>query len=1689
MKKTRFRQLIKLVTMLLPVLLVFVFINVTAAVRVYANWNDVPLSPGQTYNCSDAKQNTTVTINKAGNYYIKGKSNYVSIEVNCGGVNLYLENGLDLNCGMYTSIGQRASPIYIGEQGGTVKIISRKNAKIYLEGYLAPGIRKDDTKTSLVFETEDPNNPGTIEVQGGTYSAGIGSVIHVSSTLNPPCGNITFNSGKIIARATLNGAGIGGGWNTAVNGITINGGDITANGRHDGAGIGAGYWARAENISITGGTVLAESDHNRYGAAAIGGGGGATGGDAAGFGKNIYISGGKVTAYSYGEGAAIGGGKDASGKNIVISGGNVHAEVKPASNYPSVAAAAAIGGGGQNVASSDVKISGGIVYAKGGYGFPGIGSCGDNVHHAKVRVAISGGTVIASKGPSGKYDIGGSKFNDDVDVRITGGSVYAADIESVKNANGSTLHRVDVSFDGETGDGRKVSEAVFSDGSAYGMNDVCTYKGGKFFPWLPSSTVTLDHAKLGNDLYGGSIKCSDKSGTLYKATQITIIPLPGEAGSTEGSGFAFRGSKKLTVTKASAPQPGYEFKYYMLGSDASELADANGNFKPNKGNLTDAEGKWKSTASMETIYAYSEGVPYKVHFDPNIPDNASTQYTGEMSDQGFIFGLYDNLSPNQFVLPGYTFRGWALKPDTSAQDKIYTDKEAVKNLTTKKDGIVTMYAQWSPHKYIITFSDGLGEGGASQCHVYKQEVMFDSSANLSKYSDEAFGWTERSNPSAILHGWKGAGLGSFYDDSEEIYNYIEKDGSGNYKFDENGDPVGKTLTADWIEGEKIVVTITKDDEPQPDLGDYLFLVDEHGAEFRPLFTYADGKYTFDPGAADGLAEGQYELCFDTHTASPGGTTGPLEYVANSISISYGGGYAVSTVFDYHEVSIQKDPAQTDEIQSVTITDKAGVIQPSDDLKLFVPDEHQVGIQTSVKEGYHFDGYSVLGVIPGNSTNDDEFDPGVANQTITVRGRAEITAHADANVYTVRFDGNNGSIVSGGMEDQDMVYDQPQHLFANRFECIGGTFKEWNTEKDGSGTGFADGQEVSNLTTEDGGVIMLYAQWNMDEYTITYDLDGGELPGDAFNPVKYTAATPAFSLIPPEKEDYEFMGWIGTDCPVPAKDLTISEGTTGNREYSAAWRILSFTVSFDSKGGSSVEPQNVLIHSNVQKPDDPVLTGYDFAGWFIDDACTQEYNFTDEVLQDLTLHAKWTPVTYKVRFSANGGSGTMDDQTISYDTAAELTQNVFKRAGYEFSGWNTKADGSGTSYEDKASVKNLAAINGSTVTLYAQWKALSWKVTYHDPDGINEDLTQTVFYDSDDTFRTEAELKGAGWSINKHLHGWTGENLGSFYAPGQRISAVLDENGKPLDQTVKALWTGEGSIHITVTTDSIGQEIDPKDIVLTQGGVTYAAPFKPVAGAKGVYLFDEETAGGKLPEGSYTVTLKDFPVMGLEESFIYDGSSAVSVVLEAFSVEVLDGYHTAASITETDPMNEIEDGHKTVVPAGARVSIKALPGEGYSFEQWTLAGTVPGEFKYNKAEQTVTIGGTLQLTAQSALSVYHLRFDLAGGTLDGQTGMVEVAANYGDTIVLPKPTREGYTFSYWKGSRYEAGASYTVRDDHTFTAQWKKDGGSGGDGDSSGDNSGSGGARTGDDNHIVLWLVMLSLAAATLIGIGLKRVNK
>lgn len=122
---------------------------------------------------------------------------------------------------------------------------------------------------------------------------------------------------------------------------------------------------------------------------------------------------------------------------------------------------------------------------------------------------------------------------------------------------------------------------------------------------------------------------------------------------------------------------------------------------------------------------------------------------------------------------------------------------------------------------------------------------------------------------------------------------------------------------------------------------------------------------------------------------------------------------------------------------------------------------------------------------------------------------------------------------------------------------------------------------------------------------------------------------------------------------------------------------------------------------------PSKTGYDFNGWTRDEGGTDSLtlqgikNFT----QSTTVYSKWTPYNYYIEFNGNGAdnTGTMSTQTFTYDQSKNLTQNGFSRYRYEFINWNTKADGTGQSYENNSEILNLTAEKNKTIVLYAQWK--------------------------------------------------------------------------------------------------------------------------------------------------------------------------------------------------------------------------------------------------------------------------------------------------------------------------------------------------------------------------------------------------
>ncbi|MBQ1484383.1 MAG: InlB B-repeat-containing protein [Eubacterium sp.] len=263
-------------------------------------------------------------------------------------------------------------------------------------------------------------------------------------------------------------------------------------------------------------------------------------------------------------------------------------------------------------------------------------------------------------------------------------------------------------------------------------------------------------------------------------------------------------------------------------------------------------------------------------------------------------------------------------------------------------------------------------------------------------------------------------------------------------------------------------------------------------------------------------------------------------------------------------------------------------------------------------------------------------------------------------------------------------------------------------------------------------------------------------------------------------------------------------------------------------------------------------------------------------------------------------------------------------------------------------------------------------------------------------------------------------------------------------------------------------VNTEDHPMMKGGETVTADIylrpKYDEHADRYFYFDDDDFEFNITGG----TLHGDEVYGTGSgSYIYFLNIAVDVV-----VEHIEGDPEIENVVEPKCL---EDGsHDEVIyctACGDEISRETVKDDalGHDWGEWTVTKEpkvgIPGE-EQRVCKRDPSHIETREIAPLEAKQ-FTITYDLNGGTMDGKTGKVQVVVDEGTTITLPTPTREGYTFDYWEGSRYEAGAKYTVTGDHTFTAQWKKK-----DPDI---------PQTGDTSNMGLWIGLMAISAAGLIG--------
>lgn len=146
------------------------------------------------------------------------------------------------------------------------------------------------------------------------------------------------------------------------------------------------------------------------------------------------------------------------------------------------------------------------------------------------------------------------------------------------------------------------------------------------------------------------------------------------------------------------------------------------------------------------------------------------------------------------------------------------------------------------------------------------------------------------------------------------------------------------------------------------------------------------------------------------------------------------------------------------------------------------------------------------------------------------------------------------------------------------------------------------------------------------FTITFDVNGGQLSEDDFLKIITKKYDTINNLPIPIKEGYDFAGWVSGFGPNDGQ-FTVLTNVTKDIKLYAKWIEKTYTITFDSKGGSEVEAIASGYNEKITKPVDPIKEGFDFAGWYINEEFTEEFVFIKMPAEDFTLYAKWVSNVY------------------------------------------------------------------------------------------------------------------------------------------------------------------------------------------------------------------------------------------------------------------------------------------------------------------------------------------------------------------------------------------------------------------------------------------------------------------------------
>ncbi len=461
--------------------------------------------------------------------------------------------------------------------------------------------------------------------------------------------------------------------------------------------------------------------------------------------------------------------------------------------------------------------------------------------------------------------------------------------------------------------------------------------------------------------------------------------------------------------------------------------------------------------------------------------------------------------------------------------------------------------------------------------------------------------------------------------------------------------------------------------------------------------------------------------------------------AVSLSISEGND-AVSFLMPYAPLTLT---LTADKLYTVTLDTAGG--DPIRPIQYTVESE-AFQLPTPIRTGYIFLGWTGEGITEPQKTIEIP-QGGTGDRTYTANWQV-----IEYTIITLLEGGNAGS--SG-----EYFYTVEQTVTLPTPTRTGYTFLGW------TGEGITTPQPNVTIPKGSTGDKTYIENWKLTEYNITMDLNGGS--GETT--LLYTVIDDEFALPTPTRNGYEFVGWTGEDITTPQTSVIIPKGSTGNKAYTANWKVIEYTITLDTNGGPVMSPIKYTVEDSFTLPY-ILRPGYEFAGWTLDGSGMLP--FTPLIIYpgttgDLHYKAEWRLAEYTITMDLDGGSG--QEKVVYTITDEDFELPTPTRNGYEFVGWTGERI---TTPQTRVKIPKGSTGNKAYT---ANWKVIRYTITLVTNGGA---VIASIRYTVEDSVTLPIPPERPGYEFA----GWVLDGSGQFPSTPMIIPA-----GSTGDRLYKAEW--------------------------------------------------------------------------------------------------------------------------------------------------------------------------------------------------------------------------------------------------------------------------------------------------------------